>query len=134
MTPDPQGHVLAEMDGPGCVVRIWSANPGDAGKIRIYLDEAKDPVIEAPLAELLGGKWKTKIDGKETTPFPDPIACERSRGFNLYFPIAYAKHCKITVDKPDIYYHVITGRTRRGRRWRRSAWGSWPKGEGDRRG
>ena len=105
-TPDPQGHVLAEMDGPGAVVRIWSANPGDAGKVRIYLDEAKDPVIEAPLADLLGGKWKTTIDGKETTPFPDPIACERSRGFNLYFPIAYAKHCKITIDKPDIYYHV----------------------------
>ncbi len=106
MTLDPQGHVLAEMDGPGCVVNIWSANPDDAGNIRIYLDEAKEPVIEAPLTKLLGGKWQTKIDGKETTPFPDPIACERSRGFNLYFPIAYAKHCKITVDKPDIYYHV----------------------------
>ena len=106
VTPDPQGHVLAEMDGPGCVTRIWSADPDDAGKIRIYLDDAKEPVIEAPLTELLGGKWKTKIDGKETTSFPDPIACERSRGFNLYFPIAYAKHCKITVDKPDLYYHV----------------------------
>ena len=34
-TPDPQGHVLAEMDGPGCVMRIWSANPGDAGNVRI---------------------------------------------------------------------------------------------------
>jgi hypothetical protein len=106
VTPDAQGRVLAEMDGPGCVVRIWSADPADAGNVRIYLDDAKDPVIEAPLAELLGGKWKTKIDGKETAPFPDPIACERSRGFNLYFPIGYAKHCKITVDKSNLYYHV----------------------------
>ena len=106
ITLDPQGHVLAEMDGPGCVVRIWSANPKDAGKIRIYLDGAEKPVIEAPLEVLLGGKWKTTIDGKETTPFPDPIACERSRGFNLYFPIAYARHCKITIDRPNIYYHV----------------------------
>ncbi len=31
-TFDPQGHVLAEMDGPGCVVRIWSPNPDDGGK------------------------------------------------------------------------------------------------------
>jgi hypothetical protein len=106
ITPDPQGHVLADMDGPGCVVRIWSANPDGAGNIRIYLDGADKPVIEAPMKDLLGGKWKTTIDGKETTPFPDPIACERSRGFNLYFPIAYAKHCKITIDKQDIYYHV----------------------------
>ncbi|HEV8001323.1 MAG TPA: glycoside hydrolase family 172 protein [Planctomycetaceae bacterium] len=103
---DPQGHVLAEMDGPGCVVRIWSANPKDAGNIRIYLDGAEKPVIEAPLEALLGGKWQTTIDSKETIPFPDPLACERSRGFTLYFPIAYARHCKITVDRPDIYYHV----------------------------
>jgi hypothetical protein len=106
ITPDPQGHVLAEMDGPGCVVRIWSANPKDAGKIRIYLDGAAKPVIEAPLEALLGGKWKTTVDGTETIPFPDPLACERSRGFNLYFPIAYARHCKITIDRPNIYYHV----------------------------
>jgi hypothetical protein len=103
---DEQGHVLAEMDGPGCVVRIWSANPKDAGKIRIYLDGAEKPAIEAPLEALLAGKWKTTIEGTETTPFPDPLACERSRGFNLYFPIAYARHCKITIDRPDIYYHV----------------------------
>src|SRR5580700_4983758 len=106
ITLDPQGHVLAEMDGPGCVVRIWSANPKDAGKIRIYLDGAEKPTIEAPLESLLGGKWKTTIDGKEVIPFPDPLACERSRGYNLYFPIAYARHCKITIDRPDIYYHV----------------------------
>jgi Protein of unknown function (DUF2961) len=103
---DRQGHVLAEMDGPGCVVRIWSANPRDAGNIRIYLDGAERPVIEASLEALLAGKWQTTIDGKETTPFPDPIACERSRGFTLHFPIAYARHCKITVDRKDIYYHV----------------------------
>ena len=94
ITMDRQGHVLAEMNGPGCVVRIWSANPKDAGNVRIYLDGADKPVIEGSLEKLLGGKWKTKIDGKETIPFPDPIACERSRGFNLYFPIAYANHCK----------------------------------------
>jgi hypothetical protein len=103
---DPQGHVLAEMDGPGSIVNIWSANPEDAGKIRIYLDGAKEPAIEAPLRELLGGKWQTETSGKKWIPFPDPIACERSRGWNLYFPIAYAKHCKICAEKQDFYYHV----------------------------
>ena len=49
---------------------------------------------------------RRRSTAKDWTPFPDPIACERSRGFNLYFPIAYAKHCKIIIDKPDIYYHV----------------------------
>lgn len=106
ITMDPQGHVLAEMNGPGCVVRIWSANPKDAGNVRIYLDGSEKPVLEASLEKLLGGKWSTEIDGKQTVPFPDPVACERSRGFNLYFPIAYARHCKITIDRPNIYYHV----------------------------
>ena len=71
-TPDPQGHVLAEMDGPGCVVRIWSADPDDAGKIRIYLDEAKEPIIEAPLTDLLGGKWKTNDRRQKLDAFPRP--------------------------------------------------------------
>ena len=33
--------VMADMDGPGALVRIWSANP--AGNIRIYLDQAEKP-------------------------------------------------------------------------------------------
>jgi hypothetical protein len=103
---DPQGHVLAEMDGPGCVVRIWSANPQDAGNLRIYLDHARQPLIDAPLQELLGGKWQIEVGGRHWVPFPDPIACERSRGWNLYFPIAYGKHCKICSDRQDFYYHV----------------------------
>ena len=98
------------MNGPGSIVRIWSANPKDAGNMRIYLDGSDKPVIEASLEKLLGGKWSTTIDGKEdakeTVPFPDPIACERSRGFNRISPIAYARHCKITIDRPNIYYHV----------------------------
>jgi hypothetical protein len=118
ITLDKQGHVLAEMDGPGCVVRIWSPNPQDAGNIRIYLDGADKPAIEAPMEALLAGKWQTTKPGESgekgeqgvsTTrwiPFPDPIACERSRGWNLYFPITYAKHCKICTDNQDIYYHV----------------------------
>jgi Protein of unknown function (DUF2961) len=106
---DKQGHVLAEMDGPGCIVRIWSPNPQDAGNIRIYLDGAEKPVIEAPMEALLSGKWSTSkpgTPGGQWIPFPDPIACERSRGWNLYFPIPYAKHCKICTDKQDIYYHL----------------------------
>lgn len=116
ITLDKQGHVLAEMDGPGCVVRIWSPNPKDAGNIRIYLDGADKPVIEAPMEALLAGTWSTAKPGepealapgvgKRWTPFPDPIACERSRGWNLYFPIPYAKQYKICTDKQDIYYHV----------------------------
>jgi hypothetical protein len=90
-----QEFVMMDADGPGAVVRIWSANP--AGILRIYLDGSERPVIEAPMTELLGGSFPG---------LPKPIGGERSKGWNLYFPIPYARHCKITSDQGKFYYHV----------------------------
>jgi len=90
-------HVLMDAKGPGAIVRIWSANPFDAGTVRVYIDGEKDPTIEMELTEMLGG-------GK--APFIKPISIELARGWNSYLPIPYAKHCKITTSKKDYYYHV----------------------------
>jgi hypothetical protein len=97
-------YVLMDAAGPGAIVRIWSANP--KGTLRIYLDGddpdraregAAEPTFAAPMADLLGGKL---------LGIPSPIACERSMGWNSYFPIPYAQHCKVTCDERDFYYHV----------------------------
>ncbi len=88
-------HVMMDADGPGAIVRIWSANP--EGVLRIYLDGSDQPVLEAPMQDVLGGRHPL---------FPAPLAGERSRGWNLYFPIPYAKHCKVTSDAGKFYYHV----------------------------
>jgi len=88
-------HVMMDAAGPGAIVRIWSANP--AGTLRIYVDGNDTPVIEAAMKQLLGGK----VEG-----FPVPIAGKRARGWNLYFPIPYAKQCKVTSDQGGFYYHV----------------------------
>lgn len=100
-----QEHVMMDASGPGAIVRIWSANP--AGTLRIYLDGAAQPVIEAAMTDLLGGKHPS---------LPRPIAGEYSKGWNLYFPIPYAKSCKVTSDKGGFYYHINyrTYRTRHG--------------------
>ncbi len=90
-------YVLMDADGPGAIVRIWSANPNDAGVVRIYLDGSDTPFVEMSLEDLLKGG---------TAPFVEPIACMRSKGWNAYLPIPYAKHCKITSSLPDFYYHV----------------------------
>ena len=76
-TADGKTHkewVMADMDGPGAIVRIWSANP--AGTLRIYLDNSDKPVIEAPMDDLLGGRWKVAV----------PLSQECSKGWNLYLP------------------------------------------------
>lgn len=92
-------YVMADMAGPGAIVRIWSANP--KGIIRIYIDGSETPAIECKMDELMGGKYPG---------LPKPIACEVSKGWNLYFPIPYAKSCKVTgegvAEKHRLYYHV----------------------------
>ena len=93
---DPEGAVLADMDGPGCIVRLWSANP--RGILKIFIDGAKKPALACPFADLILGK---------VTPFASPLVGFRARGANCYVPIPYAKHCRVVVEKPgSLYYHV----------------------------
>jgi len=94
-------YVMAELKGPGAVVRIWSANP--AGVARFYFDGETVARFEAKLTDLLGGK---------TEPFLDPLAYVSSRGWNLYFPFPYSRSLKVTLDDSEgdrvksVYYHV----------------------------
>lgn len=39
--------VLAEMKGPGCLWRIWSAAPKQ-GHVRIFLDDGANPAVDLP--------------------------------------------------------------------------------------
>jgi hypothetical protein len=94
-------YVMADLEGPGAVVRIWSANPDRV--LRFYFDGESEPRLEAPMADLLNGRHPL---------FPDPFAYNASSGTNLYFPFPFQKSLKITVDDPAgdrhgrIYYHV----------------------------
>lgn len=91
--------VMADMAGPGCIVRIWSANP--MGILKIYLDGNEKPALEGDFLRLTTGKIE---------PFAEPIVGRRSEGANIYLPIPYQKHCKVVVDQikepQRLYYHV----------------------------
>lgn len=88
--------VMMDAKGPGAVVRIWSANPPGDGMMRVYIDGAAEPVIEAAMTDILGSKWEIK----------SPLSAVRSRGWNLYLPIPYSQHCLITCDKRGFYYQI----------------------------
>ncbi len=96
-------QVFAEMEGPGCIWRIWSALP-EQGRVKIYLDGSPDPVVDMPFAHYFDGKHP---------PFNYPTLSYRledigSRGQNLYFPIPYQKSCKVVAeDKWGAYYHFV---------------------------
>ncbi len=100
-TPNGKEYVMADLKGPGAVVRLWSANP--SGMIRFYFDGEAQPRLKFKLAELLNGN---------VPPLGPPFGYNASSGCNLYFPFPYAKSLKITADGADggnpksLYYHV----------------------------
>lgn len=93
-------YVMMDVDGPGTIVRIWIAKPVDETapvSLRIFLDGADAPAIDTTMQEILRGNYPG---------LPRPIAGAYSSGWNLYLPIPYAKHCKVTSDDKELFYHV----------------------------
>lgn len=93
--------VLAEMEGPGCIWRIWSALP-EQGRVRIYLDGQEEPAVDLPFIDYFRGT---------VAPFDYPMLSYDmtqlgSRGANCYVPIPYQKSCKIVAEEGwGRYYH-----------------------------
>ncbi len=82
--------VMAEMKGPGCIWRIWSAL-AQQGHVKVYLDGAAEPAIDLPFDGYFNGRHK---------PFAYPsLVHTTARGRNNYVPIPYQKSCKIVAEK-----------------------------------
>ena len=105
---DRREWVMLDADGPGAIVRWWATQYKYDGTIRIYLDGSDKPVIEGKANQVIGG-----AEGGTATA---PLAAMRARGCNLYLPIPFSKHCKITYDglnmhetkkfADNIYYNI----------------------------
>jgi hypothetical protein len=103
--------VLAEMEGPGCIGRIWFTH-SEHGKpgllklkkehLRIYLDGEKTPEIDVPLEDIFSGK----LEG-----FPNPLVGESQGGYYCYVPIPYRKSCKVLVEGTGVRFYQIGYRT-----------------------
>jgi len=93
--------VMAEMKGPGCIWRIWSAAAGQ-GHVKIYLDDQPQPTLDLPFIAYFDGKHP---------PLAYPalsydMTKTGSAGQNLYLPIPYQKSCKVVAEKNwGQYYH-----------------------------
>ena len=124
-------YVVMEDKGPGCVTRIWK--PLDIGNelpratIRFYLDGEPEPAIDGDFTELLSAR------SIFAEPFSFIASDEKDRenqislppgykqlGGDLYFPIPYAKGCKITLepryepgttDRHNVFFYIINYRS-----------------------
>lgn len=84
-------HVLVDVDGPGCLVRLWSANP--SGTLHFDIDGQR--VWSVDFAELCNGR----VDG-----VPPPFAAMRSRGGNVHLPVPFAQRLSVSATAGDLYY------------------------------
>jgi len=93
--------VMMDHQGPGAIVRSWQPFRGTpANKIlRIYLDGSDEPAIE--------GNPHTLFNGEGMVPFP--LAHPSLLSAVNFFPIPYAKSCKVTMSELP-YFFIFTFR------------------------
>lgn len=93
--------VMAEIEGPGCIWRIWSARAKE-GRVKIYLDGAPEPAVDLPFSDYFSLR---------ESPFTYPALVHiTSSGCNNYVPIPFQKSCKIVAqDGWGNYYHFTYG-------------------------
>ncbi len=102
------GSVIAEMEGAGCIQRIWFTHSqgrepsllGSKGEhIRVYIDGKDEPVIDVRLADLFAGKVER---------FPEPFVGGALGGFFCFVPIPYRDGCKVVVDGDDVHFYQLS--------------------------
>ncbi|VGO11772.1 hypothetical protein PDESU_00318 [Pontiella desulfatans] len=91
--------VLMDHEGPGAIVRTWMPwrNPKNGGtdiNMKIYLDGSDTPALE--------GNMLGMFDGTGVIPYP--FAHPSLRSSVNFFPIPYAKSCKVTTDKMPFFF------------------------------
>jgi len=99
--------VLAEMNGPGCIKRIWFTHSNKVDgllerkneHIKIYIDGNKLPVLDEPLEKIFSG---------DLPQFPKPLVGCGLGGFYCYVPISYKNGCKILVEGNGVRFYQIT--------------------------
>ncbi|WP_231603598.1 glycoside hydrolase family 172 protein [Neorhodopirellula pilleata] len=93
--------VLMDHEGPGAIVRTWvpwrgHSNASTDINLRIYLDGDVEPVLE--------GNMLSMFDGSGLIPYP--FAHPSLRSAVNFFPIPFAKNCKVTTDQMPFFYQI----------------------------
>lgn len=92
-------YVLHDQDGPGALVRFWATwhgphgGPFSNGVLRVYIDGAEKPAVEGSAQDVID---RGLLAGGPLSQGVSPQTEYAQRGHNLYLPIPYAKHCKVT--------------------------------------
>lgn len=95
-----QEFVMLDAAGPGAIVRWWMTfYKAQNGILRIYIDNDTIPVIQGAPKDLLSGTLLSRPPLAVSLQAGAPLGEEgRDYDHNLYVPIPFALHCKITYE------------------------------------
>lgn len=97
-------YVVMDTDGPGAITRFWTGgHPKQINHLRIYVDGSKTPVWKsATTGELIGQNAEIGYPLSYRSVDKDSLNMNQGAqpGHNLYAPIPFQKHLKITSDCP----------------------------------
>lgn len=109
---------LMDTEGPGIIESMWFGGyNGWDFILRIYWDGQEDPSVEAPLGAFFGYAFYNNVTTTNNT-FPTlnsaMVLAAPCRGFNSYWPMPFAHHCRITLQNRNprddrSTYYTITG-------------------------
>ena len=109
--------VLVDMDGPGIIQHMWfTGYVGHSFILRIYWDGCENPSVEAPLSAFFGCAYDENFadrDGRYPVLNSAMLLVAPGRGFNSYWKMPFARHCRITMEnrgpEDNVLYYMITG-------------------------
>src|SRR5262245_61695718 len=89
--------VIAELEGPGVIWRIWTPTPTD-DPIDFYFDGEAKPRLQIKFSDLFSGTQP---------PFVKPLVGSGAGGFYSYVPVPFAKGCKVVFRGSRLRFYQI---------------------------
>jgi len=94
--PKNSTTTLCEIEGPGIIQHIWITSDSKAYRdcvLRFFWDEEESASIEVPLGDFFANGHGLRYNVNSL-----PVVVNPTGGFNSYWPMPFAKKCRITIE------------------------------------
>jgi len=87
----PGEYLMCDIEGPGAIVRLWTARI--EGSVRVYLDDAEEPLYEGPAEKFFLHPYDSFLEGTGLTR--ETLEGSFYQRNAAYAPLPFAKRCRI---------------------------------------
>lgn len=91
------GLVIADLEGPGVIYRVWTPTPTDDW-MEFYFDGEAEPRVRVRFRDLFLGRVE---------PFVKPLVGYGVGGFFCYVPMAYERSCKVVIRAERVQFYQL---------------------------